>query len=276
MSISKCTLKSGKVVCNVQEYVGFTLDGKRDRRKVTCHSPREAKVMAPHESMQRQSRRALPHAPGAGIPSPPPEHTARLACPVGFLFLLDSPPGAWHYISCTRRYLSWIEGLTTNQNVTGSNPVRRTICRDEPRRGLFLYLSWPSLRPNLVLPSLIPPPLWVRFSWRVGADRCVWVLIATRTLVDPQVAEGGRGRKAPTRMRRHPQAPSRTRSGARVPAIRMIGRRRKAYAVAAFRLRAASSRSSSTMRRSYSCCSRRRISRCWAMASRFSLLRRST
>ena len=25
-----------------------------------------------------------------------------------------------------RRYLSWIEGLTTNQNVTGSNPVRRT------------------------------------------------------------------------------------------------------------------------------------------------------
>ena len=26
-----------------------------------------------------------------------------------------------------RRYLSWIEGLTTNQNVTGSNPVRRTM-----------------------------------------------------------------------------------------------------------------------------------------------------
>ena len=26
-----------------------------------------------------------------------------------------------------RRYLSWIEGLTTNQNVIGSNPIRRTI-----------------------------------------------------------------------------------------------------------------------------------------------------
>ena len=25
-----------------------------------------------------------------------------------------------------RRYLSWIEGLTTNQNVIGSNPIRRT------------------------------------------------------------------------------------------------------------------------------------------------------
>lgn len=27
----------------------------------------------------------------------------------------------------TRRYLSWIEGLTTNQYVGGSNPSRRTI-----------------------------------------------------------------------------------------------------------------------------------------------------
>ena len=26
-----------------------------------------------------------------------------------------------------RRYLSWIEGLTTNQYVGGSNPSRRTI-----------------------------------------------------------------------------------------------------------------------------------------------------
>ena len=28
--------------------------------------------------------------------------------------------------SCTRRYLSWIEDLTTNQGVIGSNPIRRT------------------------------------------------------------------------------------------------------------------------------------------------------
>ena len=30
-------------------------------------------------------------------------------------------------INKLRRYLSWIEGLTTNQNVIGSNPIRRTI-----------------------------------------------------------------------------------------------------------------------------------------------------
>ena len=30
-------------------------------------------------------------------------------------------------IRALRRYLSWIEGLTTNQNVIGSNPIRRTI-----------------------------------------------------------------------------------------------------------------------------------------------------
>ena len=29
-------------------------------------------------------------------------------------------------IRALRRYLSWIEGLTTNQNVIGSNPIRRT------------------------------------------------------------------------------------------------------------------------------------------------------
>ena len=33
-----------------------------------------------------------------------------------------------------RRYLSWIEGLTTNQNVTGSNPVRRTTRKDKGRQ----------------------------------------------------------------------------------------------------------------------------------------------
>ena len=31
-------------------------------------------------------------------------------------------------INKSRRYLSWIEGLTTNQNVIGSNPIRRTNC----------------------------------------------------------------------------------------------------------------------------------------------------
>ena len=37
----------------------------------------------------------------------------------------------------TRRYLSWIEGLTTNQYVGGSNPSRRTI-ETAGHRGFYL------------------------------------------------------------------------------------------------------------------------------------------
>lgn len=44
MSIRKRKLKSGKIVYVVQEYVGFTTDGKRDRKSITCHSMAEARV----------------------------------------------------------------------------------------------------------------------------------------------------------------------------------------------------------------------------------------
>ena len=40
-----------------------------------------------------------------------------------------------------RRYLSWIEGLTTNQYVGGSNPSRRTILT-APLDNVRRYLSW--------------------------------------------------------------------------------------------------------------------------------------
>ena len=43
--------------------------------------------------------------------------------------LIDSPRRPWlNRLRCfdVRRYLSWIEGLTTNQYVGGSNPSRRT------------------------------------------------------------------------------------------------------------------------------------------------------
>ena len=42
-----------------------------------------------------------------------------------------------------RRYLSWIEGLTTNQYVGGSNPSRRTICilESEPFSVLIFFIS---------------------------------------------------------------------------------------------------------------------------------------
>jgi hypothetical protein len=44
---------------------------------------------------------------------------------------VDSIKGYWQNNFCciqVRRYLSWIEGLTANQYVGGSNPSRRTIC----------------------------------------------------------------------------------------------------------------------------------------------------
>ena len=42
-------------------------------------------------------------------------------------------------INKSRRYLSWIEGLTTNQNVIGSNPIRRTIEIKAPGNGGFSF-----------------------------------------------------------------------------------------------------------------------------------------
>ena len=51
--------------------------------------------------------------------------------------VLDTQIPEWHSTSCTRRYLSWIEGLTTNQDVTGSNPVRRTTNSESPERGSY-------------------------------------------------------------------------------------------------------------------------------------------
>lgn len=57
MSITKRKLKSGKTVYDVSEYVGFTLDGKRDRKKVTCYSPHEAKIEQAKLIALRDARR---------------------------------------------------------------------------------------------------------------------------------------------------------------------------------------------------------------------------
>ncbi len=49
-----------------------------------------------------------------------------------------------------RRYLSWIEGLTTNQYVGGSNPSRRTTFLNEGkqlrRASAFFYLQGEKVR----------------------------------------------------------------------------------------------------------------------------------
>ncbi len=82
---------------------------------------------------------------GVRIPSSPPAHDearpAAQARRASFLCVVDGPPSRLRHIlsrrltgprhrgnisNCTRRYLSWIEDLTTNQGVIGSNPIRRT------------------------------------------------------------------------------------------------------------------------------------------------------
>ena len=49
-----------------------------------------------------------------------------------------------------RRYLSWIEGLTTNQYVGGSNPSRRTTCSIfyAPSQGIFHALTREGFEPR--------------------------------------------------------------------------------------------------------------------------------
>lgn len=38
-----------------------------------------------------------------------------------------------------RPYLSWIEGLTTNQNAAGSNPAGRTISKLQTKQALGFF-----------------------------------------------------------------------------------------------------------------------------------------
>lgn len=57
MSISRRRLKDGTTVYDVREYVGFTLDGKRDRKSVTCRTLRAARVEQAKLIALRDSRR---------------------------------------------------------------------------------------------------------------------------------------------------------------------------------------------------------------------------
>ena len=62
--------------------------------------------------------------------APPPPRAANGAFSKKLKILVDKALGPWLNSRCcseVRRYLSWIEGLTTNQYVGGSNPSRRTI-----------------------------------------------------------------------------------------------------------------------------------------------------
>lgn len=62
MSITPRKLKSGKTVYDVVVYTGFTIDGKRDRKKVTCKTlsaakREEAKLIAMKDAMRNRSGR---------------------------------------------------------------------------------------------------------------------------------------------------------------------------------------------------------------------------
>ena len=62
MSIKKRTLRDGTTVWDVCEYTGFTLDGKRDRKTVTCYSEKaakveQAKIVAMRDAMRGRSGR---------------------------------------------------------------------------------------------------------------------------------------------------------------------------------------------------------------------------
>lgn len=62
MSITARKLKSGKIVYDVVVYIGYTIDGKRDRKKVTCKTlsaakREEAKLIAAKDAMRNRSGR---------------------------------------------------------------------------------------------------------------------------------------------------------------------------------------------------------------------------
>lgn len=57
MSITQRTLKDGSTVYVVREYVGFTIDGKRDREKITCKSLKDAKIEQARMVAMRDARR---------------------------------------------------------------------------------------------------------------------------------------------------------------------------------------------------------------------------
>ena len=57
MSISRRRLKDGTTVYDVREYVGFTIDGRRDRKSVTCRTLRAAKVERAKLVALRDARR---------------------------------------------------------------------------------------------------------------------------------------------------------------------------------------------------------------------------
>ena len=99
----------------------------------------------------------------------------------------------------TRRYLSWIEGLTTNQYVGGSNPSRRTILdRSEQNRSrLERFFFCQAKERNVLEGSKIETSQYVDFR-----------LLASARSSEGTTAEHQPSPWAPLRLRSHRQRPA--------------------------------------------------------------------
>ena len=102
------------------DHGGKAPEAQRERGRIAAEA-HQASTGNASELRQKRATRALRAA-------------ARAASPWNFgnrrKLIVDSHPVCCENSCCcsnVRRYLSWIEGLTTNQYVGGSNPSRRTI-----------------------------------------------------------------------------------------------------------------------------------------------------
>ena len=134
--------------------------------------------------------------------APPPPRAANGAFSKKLKILVDKALGPWLNSRCcseVRRYLSWIEGLTTNQYVGGSNPSRRTILdRSEQNRSrLERFFFCQAKERNVLEGSKIETSQYVDFR-----------LLASARSSEGTTAEHQPSPWAPLRLRSHRQRPA--------------------------------------------------------------------
>ena len=134
--------------------------------------------------------------------APPPPRAANGAFSKKLEILVDKASKSWLNRRCcfeVRRYLSWIEGLTTNQYVGGSNPSRRTILdRSEQNRSrLERFFFCQAKERNVLEGSKIETSQYVDFR-----------LLASARSSEGTTAEHQPSPWAPLRLRSHRQRPA--------------------------------------------------------------------
>ena len=161
--------------------------------------PRRASAFLLSASGVRPMRTAL----GARAPASCAQPTLHGKYFSNFLKIaVDREDGYRHNSFCcfdVRRYLSWIEGLTTNQYVGGSNPSRRTILdRSEQNRSrLERFFFCQAKERNVLEGSKIETSQYVDFR-----------LLASARSSEGTTAEHQPSPWAPLRLRSHRQRPA--------------------------------------------------------------------